>query len=371
MRTFGQLYLASLREWRRDTTALLWSMMFPVLIALAVGVIFSGGGKIFFRIGVVNEAGAAGEPLAEGFRRNAAMHVFEGSREDELDALEDGRREAVVIIPAQAGVALAGYDGAITDPGEQVPVAVHYDPNSANAQAVVSLVSETLAGIEAQLSGSLPLLSLQSEAAVSEGLRTVDYMLPGILAMALLLNGLYITAGPLISLREKAILRRMGATPLTRNTMLAAQIAFRLTVAVIQAAAVIAIGHFIFNVPVVTDNLPGLAGMVLLGAAMFITFGYALAALARTEESAQALVGVPFLLFTLLSGTLVPLWRVPGWIRPLVDAIPLTYLADGLRQLMVDHNPTFSMTRNILVLIVWLAICTALAVRFFRWEPQR
>jgi len=39
--------------------------------------------------------------------------------------------------------------------------------------------------------------------------------------------------------------------------------------------------------------------------------------------------------------------------------------------LMVDHNPTFSMTRNILVLGVWLVVCTALAVRFFRWEPQR
>ena len=78
-------------------------------------------------------------------------------------------------------------DAAMLGLGEQVPVAVHYDPTSANAQAVVSVVSETLAGIEAQISGSLPLLSLQSEASVSEGLRTVDYMLPGILAMSLTL----------------------------------------------------------------------------------------------------------------------------------------------------------------------------------------
>jgi ABC-type multidrug transport system permease subunit len=50
--------------------------------------------------------------------------------------------------------------------------------------------------------------------------------------------------------------------------------------------------------------------------------------------------------------------------------IPLTYLGDALRATMIEAGNTFSMTRNISVLAIWLAVCGVLAVRFFRWEPQ-
>ena len=59
---------------------------------------------------------------------------------------------------------------------------------------------------------------------------------------------------------------------------------------------------------------------------------------------------------------------MPDWIRPVVDAIPLTYLGDALRQLMVNGGGFHSMTTNVLVLGIWLALSTVLAVIFFKWE---
>ncbi|MBN1203241.1 MAG: ABC transporter permease [Anaerolineae bacterium] len=370
MRSFGQLYLASLREWWRDSTAMLWSMAFPVVIALAIGVIFSSGGKIFFRLGVVNEAGDAGQPIVDSFKQNDAFQISEGSRQDELDALEEGRREGVVIISAETGAALSHHTLPVSDPADQVPLAVHIDPNATNTQAVLNMVQQTLIAIDARLTGTLPLLSIQTESASAHHLRSADYMLPGVLALSLLLLGLYVTAMPLVSLREKEVLRRMGSTPLDRRTLLAAQVAFRLTVALIQSVVIICISIVVFDLPLVAANLPAVTGMVLLGAAAFITLGYFLSTLAKTEEAVQVVIGLTFLLFVFLSGVLVPLWRIPGYVRPVVDIIPLTYLADALRQLMVDANPDHSLTTDVLVLVAWLAACTILALRFFRWEPQ-
>lgn len=370
MYAFGQLYLASLREWRRDSTALLWSMAFPIVIALLIGVVFSSTGTVFFRISVVNEAGDNGQLVVDGFRQNAVFRIDETSREDAMTALNDGRREAVVIITAEAAAALVNQQAAVSAPSDQVPLEVHYDTASVNAQAVLSLIQETITSIDARLTGKLPLLTMQTVNTSAQHLRSADTMLPGVLAMSLMLIGLYVTAIPLVSLRQKEVLRRMGVTPLSRVTLLVAQVTFRLTVAFIQACVVIAISVALFDLPLKMAQVPAITGMVVLGASAFITLGYVLAALSQTEEAVQVVVGLVFLVFTILSGALVPLWRIPQWIRPLVETIPLTYLADALRQLMVDANPAYSMMRNVYMLAGWLVVCTLLALRFFRWEPQ-
>ena len=54
-----------------------------------------------------------------------------------------------------------------------------------------------------------------------------------------------------------------------------------------------------------------------------------------------------------------------------IPLIPLNYLADALRHVMVDATPQHSMQTNLLALLAWIVVMTALAVRFFRWEESR
>jgi ABC-2 type transport system permease protein len=54
--------------------------------------------------------------------------------------------------------------------------------------------------------------------------------------------------------------------------------------------------------------------------------------------------------------------------RPVLQAIPLTYLGDGLRQIMIQATPLHGMNTNIVVLGTWLVVCMAVSIRFFRWE---
>jgi ABC-2 type transport system permease protein len=335
-------------------------MAFPIVISLAVGIIFSGSGKMLFNVGVVNQAGEAGQPLIDGFDQQSAFNVFEGTQEDELDALRRGQRDIVLIIPDTVEVT-----GPVSDPADQIPLGVYYDPNAINSTGAFDLLQETVFAVGVRMTGNLPPFAVQPQTTSINRLRSSDYMLPGVLALSMMLLGLYVTAVPLVSLREHQVLRRMGVTPLSRLTMLLAQVAFRLTVALIQALVVIMISVVIFDLPLVTGNLPGIIALVLLGAAVFITLGYFLAGIARSEEAIQFLIGLIFLLFTMMSGVLVPLWRMPGWIKPLVNAIPLTYLADGLRQLMVDATPAYSLMTDILVLVGCLVVTIFLAHRFF------
>lgn len=370
MRAFRQLYVAHFREWWRDPTALLWSMLFPIVIALTVGVIFSGSGRMFFRIGVVNDAGEIGLRIVEEFQSNRAFQITTGTRTQELDALKRGKREAVVVLTPEIAAALGNPQAALASTSPQIPLEMHFDPTTFNGQAAANLIQQALVMLDAQLTGQQPLLKLAPQNIDAQRLSTADYMLPGVLAMSMMLLGLYVTAIPLVSLRERQVLRRMGATPLSRLILLASQFTFRLTIALLQALIIIAISVALFDLPLRGHDLPATIGVVLMGAAVFITFGYLLAAAAKTEEAIQVVAGLPFIIFSMLSGVLVPIWRIPGPMRPVVDAIPLTYLSDALRQTMTGANGSYSMATNLAVLAAWLVICALLAIRFFRWEPM-
>ena len=373
MRSGVYLYLATVREFARDKTALFWTLAFPVMFMGIMGVVFSRDDNISFDVGVVNEDGAASARLVEGFKQVSVFKVTEGARADELKALEDGDRAVVIVIPAGTGAAFQAQATNLTGafPRAAALLDVHYDPAQQNqSQVALSIIDRVIAGMNEQILGVTPVLAIQRQTVTADDFRYIDYLLPGVLAMSLMQLGLFGTAAPLVSLREKQVLRRMGATPLSKTTLLASQVGFRLTTALVQTGLIVLVGALAFGVSIEVANTPAILAIVLLGAATFITFGYVLSGFAKTEEAVQGLISLPNFLFMFLSGIFFPIEWMPGWIRPVVDVIPLTYLGDALRATMLDAGSDFSMARNVAVLGAWLAVCGALAVRFFRWEPQ-
>ncbi|WP_119067665.1 ABC transporter permease [Aggregatilinea lenta] len=379
MRSLFYLFMASIREFTRDITALFWTFAFPLFFIFIFGVIFSGDNDVSFDLGIVNEAGDAGQMVVNTFKSIDAFDVTTGTLDDELAALKDGDRSAVIVIPADAASALQLANrpegelptGGGSETASQVALDVYYDPASANtSQIVLNIVDKVVGGINQGITGVQPVVTLDQRTVTSTGLRNIDYLLPGVIAMSLMQLGLFATAAPLVSLREKQVLRRMGATPLSRTTLLISQVLFRLAIAGVQLALIIGVGALAFNVHVEIKNIPAIIGIAALGSTMFITLGYFLSGLAKTEEAVQGIVQLPNFVFMFLSGIFFPVDMMPSWLRPVVDAIPLTYLADALRKVMIDAGSYYSLTTSVLILSAWLLVCGVLAVRFFKWEPQ-
>jgi ABC-2 type transport system permease protein len=116
------------------------------------------------------------------------------------------------------------------------------------------------------------------------------------------------------------------------------------------------------------DRIGLLAAFCVLGALTFVSLGYLIAALSKTEESVFGITSVLNFPMMFLSGIFFPLEIMPDWIRPVVQAIPLTYLGDALRQTMVGAPPVHALGLDALVLGIWLAVAAVLSVRLFRWE---
>ena len=187
--------------------------------------------------------------------------------------------------------------------------------------------------------------------------------------MSIMNLGLFATAQPLIALRTQGVLKRLGATPLPRSTLLAAYVALRVTTAGLQAALIVSSGVLLFDVAM-SGSWLAFAGWVLLGTLTFIAIGFFVAATARTEESGTSLTNLVSFPMLILSGVFFPVAALPAFLMPVARAIPLTYVADALRQTMLNAPPINAQWVNLSVQAAWLIAMSGLAIRFFKWEAR-
>src|SRR5439155_4628011 len=163
--------------------------------------------------------------------------------------------------------------------------------------------------------------------------RTLDFLLPGILAMMLMQVGTF-TAIPLINLREKGILKRLGATGLPRWVMIGSQVTQRVVLGIAQTAVFLAVGLMLFHFHV-AGSWALLLALVVFGVLTFVALGAVLASVAKTQESGAPMVQLVNLPMMFLSGLFFPPEMIPAYLRPIEQALPATHLADALRSVTV------------------------------------
>lgn len=193
-----------------------------------------------------------------------------------------------------------------------------------------------------------------------------DYILPGILSMALMQLGLF-GALQFLSLRERKIIRGLSITPISQGSILSSEIIMRILIGFVQTGIIILLGVIVFDFTL-EGNLIQIFSIVLLGSLTFVSLGYMLICFVKSMEGGNGLAQIVQLPMMFLSGIFFPVDMMPGFMQPVVKIIPLTYLADSLRQVMIGAPGNFSMRVNIVVLSSWLVFTFLITVKFWRWE---
>jgi ABC-2 type transport system permease protein len=121
LKSIGALYLANAREFVRDRMTFFLVLLLPVALAVFFGLIFGGSDAFTLQIGVVDEgSGAVGEMLVSGLSEQETLGVHQGTREELLEALQEGEVSVILVLPAETTARLAA--------GEPAAIEVLYDP---------------------------------------------------------------------------------------------------------------------------------------------------------------------------------------------------------------------------------------------------
>ena len=365
MGTLLSLTVANVKSLVRDRAALFWTIFFPIMFVFLFGWIFGGSGDAKISVGLVD---LDGTPASSGLRQALAsvplLSLHDGSLDSEKAAMQHGEVSAVIVVPAGLQDALVQARA-----GNKPSIAIQLfgDPSqNQTTQVVQGAVAQVANGFNLEAQGGSAILTVSQLTLQSTNISSVAYLVPSILAMALMQLGIF-AAIPLVQQREKGILKRIGATPLARWKLVGSNVLLRLMVAVVDAILILGIGFVFFNVQIV-GSLVLSAGVVLLGAASFLAIGFMLASFLKTEEQATGVVQIVQLPMMFLSGIFFSFDFLPGFLQTIARFLPLTYLGDAMRQVMVNGTQVAPLGVDLAVLTGWLVVCLAIAARSFRWE---
>lgn len=195
------------------------------------------------------------------------------------------------------------------------------------------------------------------------GGRRVDFLVPGVLALAVMstaFTGQAIATG---FERRYGVLKQLGATPLSRSGLMLAKTAAVVGVEVVQAVVIVAVGLALGWRP--HGSFLSALLLVVVGTAAFSGLGLLMAGTLRAEATLAA-ANLVYLVLLGVGGVMFPLSVFPEGVRPVLEALPIGALAGGLRAVLAEGAAL--PLGPLAVLAAWAVLSLALVSRTFRWE---
>lgn len=190
----------------------------------------------------------------------------------------------------------------------------------------------------------------------------IDFLAPGVLALAVLSTSLVNLAIATGFEREYGVLKRLGATPLGRPRLL---IAKTLAILVVEAVQIGALWLIALTLGWDPSPRSGFLVAVVLGTVACAGLGLCLAGSLKALVTLAAANGL-YLVLLLLSGMVIPLDELPGPARAMARALPSGALAEAVRGTLAEGVDVPG--RAWAVLVGWAVAAPLLATRLFRWE---
>ena len=351
---------ASMRIWFRDRQAIFWTFFLPLVLISVFGLLDFGSFSTV-GLGIVDQAdNDTSRKLIGDIRALDTFDISETlSEEEEREALLDGDRDLVLIIEPGFGEAQSPVRRRVT--------VVYNQGRPQEAAAGRTIIQHVLDEITFAEGGFSDRYRIDAQPVDSRNLRFIDYLMPGVVALSIMQMGLFTVAFSFMQLKSRGVLRRLQATPVHPASFLFAQVFTRLTVSVLQTLVLVGLAVLAFDVHL-EGNLVVMLLLAVLGAGVFVSLGFAISGWASTEDVAAPLANAVALPMMFLSGVFFPRDVMPEPLRAVADFLPLSYLADALRNVAVDGATLWSQWDNVLGLAAWLAVSFLVAVRSFRWE---
>jgi ABC-2 type transport system permease protein len=418
---FVTVFTAVTKNWIRSRSGLFFSILFPVLLLLVFGAIFSGVGgssqyNLYLQNQDVDNQGQATElstafitalnstktfylktvpsdvnatdyvrddlgPLGGNMR---ILIISKGFHEDLLNGTMKVR---VGICLDTMNISYQYFEAHMTDqqklalqegmtglqqlnsslPETQTSITIITDPSDQSGAIISSIIGSVTNAFNYEMIGAQNIITINREDATTKKFGNVDYYVPGITAAFIMTNGIIGLSATATEFKRRGIIKRLSLTPLTKLDWIIGNVLSQALLNLILTAIMIGVGWIIFNVRIIPDALT--VALILLGSIMFSGIGMTLSGLFRDVEAASAVGNAIAFPMMFLSGTYFPLDMMPTYLQAVSKALPLTYLSDGLRYAMVYNFPEGVYTN--------LAIVGALAVAFIilgafitRWKER-
>jgi ABC-type multidrug transport system permease subunit len=358
-KAFWQLVYIEFLSFFREPGALFWSFLFPVVMAWGLGIAFSSRMETNKNIGLI----LAHPSYADSLR----VIGHDTTSSDSVIVVSIGNKNSGITHFRfhltnwdEASVLLKrGTISLIVEEKDFKPL-FHFDPQNSEGK-LAYLQTEPLLNKREDVYDRDEISIIKQK-----GIRYIDFLIPGIIAMNLMMSIMWGISYSMIERRSKKLLRRMVATPMKKTEYLYAQFFARFVLCVLEAVIIMSFAYYYFEITVEGS----LIAFILLFIAGFIAFsGFAVLISSRTSNTyiGNGMINFFVMPMMLLSGIYFSYHNFPDAVIPYIQFLPLTILADHFRAVFIEGAGLVQSLKAIGILSLMGIAAFLLGLRIFKW----
>jgi ABC-2 type transport system permease protein len=373
-RQLWQLITALFREIIREPGVLFWGILFPILMSLGLGLAFTKKADVIRKVAIINitdrsPAGSENSAIAGFLQKQCEKNTSRDSeawiwkytiKDDKLgnsvflfyimkwdDAIRFLKRGTINILLF----------------GKNDSVEYHFDPMNPDAQLTYLKLS-TIVG-----NGQIQTIQGNSEIKplTVTGTRYIDFLVPGLIAMGVMMSSMWGISYGLIEKRSKKLLRRLVATPMKKSHFLIALITVRIAMNFIESLVLFLFALFAFKMTI-QGNISALLLMFLAGNIAFAGIAVFVSSHTSNTEVGNGLINFVVFPMMVLSGIFFSYQNFPEWSLPVIKNLPLTMLTDGIRSIFNEGAGYHEVAIPIMILLAIGTLFFSVGLKIFKWH---
>ncbi|MBC2716979.1 MAG: ABC transporter permease [Desulfobacteraceae bacterium] len=371
----AQLISAHFKEIIRHPAVIFWGIIFPILMALGLGIAFTRQTDIIRHVAVIENNPA----FTENANNELLIHAFLEKHADKIEPSGDKPHQyKITLVDEKLGnttflfekttwrhamVLLKRGNLGIIMNEKKDRIEYHFDPLNTDAHfsylKLSKIFGQNGVPVEENLESVHPL--------TIHGTRYIDFLVPGLMAMGIMMSCMWGMSYGMIDKRSKKLLRRMVATPMKKSYFLISLMTVRITMNLIESTLLFIFAWLVFHITI-EGSIAGLFAIFIAGNIAFGGIAIFISCRTANTEIGNGLVNAVVMPMMVLSGVFFSYHNFPDWSIPFIQKLPLTLLADGLRSIFIEgagYSEVFLPTAILLSIGIFFF---SAGLRFFKWH---
>ena len=379
-----------LMELFRNRMGLVLLILMPIFMMTMVGFIYPSETSLNnVPIALVNEDVGFGDYSLSSTFIMALETINDNTGMMELTVASnlDDVREMIQTGDAKGGIIISSDFTSNIISGKQGTVTIVTDQSnpqmSAMIQAVLGEVFEQMGTALAQqniadqlgidVNNALAVVkpyNIQVKGSIEGEFSYFDFIAPGIMAMTVMMSVMTGLPAAISHEREVGTLDGMMVAPINRLSVILGKTLAQMARGMLQGTLILVLATILFGVTV-HGNILLVFALLLLSVFSFVGLGVVLTSFAKEQETAVMLMTTIMFPMMFLSGVFFPIEQMPWFMQAISKVLPLTYVADTLRKVMVLGADIPMLTNELAILIGFGTVMIAIAVPVFKRAMTR
>jgi ABC-2 type transport system permease protein len=371
LRLFGRGYI-------RNGVGLFFGLIFPVILIILFGAIFSGGASATTVYVQNQDTGPVSQQFVQALNGTINGVGFNGTwpinvqsvdpSENFTQYLAEKSSSDGVIIPENFSLNYIADNPNIT-----TSLTVYGNPTSSSSAIVGGTVREIANAFnlrtQPQTIQILPATaSLPATAnGQKEAPKYIDYLVPGLVGFSILISPMFAMVNISAEYKKMKLFKQLSLTPLSKMEWLASKVLWYIFLSAVSFLILAAVGIIGFQAHIALTLW--LVPFIVLGPMLFCSLGMLVGTLSKSVETASIIGNVITFPMMFLSGTFFPIQQMPEYLQSFAHVLPLFYIVEGLNNVMVHGNYNAALI-DIAVVTVITLIAFVAAAKLFKWRED-